>query len=137
MAAPFLTAASLDTSKICVITPGNYDTDTLIEVLGELRRFLRREGHAVMDGYRPIAARPCGPGWRTSGPGCWSNACRPTRQSSTRSSGCGVAQGKPVPQPRLPTLHRVVAQAELGIERARRTPHLAYSFLRRTSPSVS
>jgi hypothetical protein len=23
------------------ITPGNYDTDTLIEVLGELRRFLR------------------------------------------------------------------------------------------------
>ena len=31
----------------------------------------------------------------------------------------------------------VVEQAELGIERARRTPQLAYSFLRRTGLSVS
>jgi hypothetical protein len=31
----------------------------------------------------------------------------------------------------------VVAQAELGIEQARRAPHLAYSFLRRTGLSVS
>jgi transposase len=31
-----------------------------------------------------------------------------------------------------PTLQEVVEQAELGIERARRTPQLAYSFLRRT-----
>jgi transposase len=36
-----------------------------------------------------------------------------------------------------PTLREVVEQAELGIERARRTPHLAYSFLRRTGLSVS
>jgi transposase len=36
-----------------------------------------------------------------------------------------------------PTLQEVVAQAELGTERARRTPHLAYSFLRRTGLSVS
>lgn len=32
-----------------------------------------------------------------------------------------------------PTLQEVVEQAELGIERARRTPQLAYSFLRRTA----
>jgi hypothetical protein len=31
----------------------------------------------------------------------------------------------------------VVTQAELGIEHARRTPHLAYSFLRRTGLTVS
>jgi hypothetical protein len=30
-----------------------------------------------------------------------------------------------------------VKQAELGLERARRTPQLAYSFLRRTGLSVS
>ena len=36
-----------------------------------------------------------------------------------------------------PTLREVIEQAELGIERARRTPQLAYSFLRRTRLSVS
>jgi transposase len=36
-----------------------------------------------------------------------------------------------------PTLQAVVEQAELGIERARRMPHLAYAFLRRTGLSVS
>jgi transposase len=36
-----------------------------------------------------------------------------------------------------PTLGAVVEQAELGIERVRQTPHLAYSFLRRTGLSVS
>ena len=36
-----------------------------------------------------------------------------------------------------PTLQAVTEQAELGIEHARRTPHLAYSFLRRTGLSVS
>ena len=36
-----------------------------------------------------------------------------------------------------PTLQAVVEQAELGIERVRRTPHLAYAFLRRTGLSVS
>jgi transposase len=29
-----------------------------------------------------------------------------------------------------PTLAEVIAQARLGVERVRRTPHLAYSFLR-------
>ena len=36
-----------------------------------------------------------------------------------------------------PTLQDLVKQAELGIERARRRPHLAYSFLRPTGLSVS
>jgi hypothetical protein len=36
-----------------------------------------------------------------------------------------------------PTLAEVIAQAHLGIDRVRRTPHLGYSFLRRTGLSVS
>jgi hypothetical protein len=59
------------------LQPGNYDTDSLIQVLGELRRFLGAD------------------------------------------------------------LREVAEQAELGIECARQTPHLAYSFLRRTGLLVS
>jgi len=36
-----------------------------------------------------------------------------------------------------PTLAGVIRQAHRGIERVRRTPHLAYSFLRHTGLSVS
>jgi hypothetical protein len=36
-----------------------------------------------------------------------------------------------------PTLAEVIAQAQLGVERVRRTPHLAYSFLRHTGLSVA
>jgi hypothetical protein len=36
-----------------------------------------------------------------------------------------------------PTLGEVIDQAHRGIDRVRRTPHLAYSFLRHTGPPVS
>ena len=36
-----------------------------------------------------------------------------------------------------PTLGEVIEHAERGVHRARSTPHLAYSFLRRTGLSVS
>jgi transposase len=36
-----------------------------------------------------------------------------------------------------PTLAEAIDQAHRGIERVRRTPHLAYSFLRRTGLSVA
>jgi hypothetical protein len=36
-----------------------------------------------------------------------------------------------------PTLGEVIDRASAGVERVRRTPHLAYSFLRRTGLSVS
>ena len=36
-----------------------------------------------------------------------------------------------------PTLAEVIQQAHRGIERVRRTPHLAYSFLRHAGLSVS
>jgi hypothetical protein len=40
------------------VTAGNYDTDTLIEVLAELRRFLGGEGHPVV-GWAARAPQPC------------------------------------------------------------------------------
>jgi hypothetical protein len=45
------------------VTAGNYDSDTLIDVLSELRRFLggRRPPCCGM-GCPPTAAPPCGPG---------------------------------------------------------------------------
>ncbi len=36
-----------------------------------------------------------------------------------------------------PTLAEVIDQAHKGVERVRRTPHLAYSFLRHAGLSVS
>jgi hypothetical protein len=36
-----------------------------------------------------------------------------------------------------PRLAEVIAQAHRGVDRVRRAPHLAYSFLRRTGLSVS
>jgi hypothetical protein len=67
------------------------------------------------------------------------------------SEGGGASQGAPPTRQPLwsnlkgvelanlvfPTLREVAKQAELGIERARQTPHLPYSFLRRTGLSVS
>ena len=46
-------------------------------------------------------------------------------------------KGTPLANLVCPTLREVLEQAELGIERVRQTPHLAYSFLRRTGLSVS
>jgi hypothetical protein len=45
------------------ITPGNYDTDRLIEVLGELRRSSAvRKRPCSGTGCHPTAATPCAPG---------------------------------------------------------------------------
>jgi hypothetical protein len=45
-------------------------------------------------------------------------------------------QGRRVGHLTGPTLAEVIVQAYLGIERIRRMPHLAYSFLRRAGLSV-
>jgi hypothetical protein len=37
----------------------------------------------------------------------------------------------------MPTLGEVIDQAYKGIDRVRRTPHLAYSFLRRAGLSIA
>ena len=68
-------------AQLCFhVTAGNYDTDTLIEVLGELRRFLGGEQATLLwTGSPPTAATRGGPGSAPSGPGWWSSACPPLR----------------------------------------------------------
>jgi transposase len=121
------------------ITPGNYDTDRLIEVLGELRRFLGGEKATLLwDGL----------------PSHRSNAMRAWLATQRRWL---VVERLPAYAPELnpveglwsslkaielanlisPTLAAVIDQANRGIQRVRRTPHLVYSFLRHAGLSVS
>jgi hypothetical protein len=88
------------------VQAGNYDTDSLIEVLGELRRFLER-----LPAYAP-ELNPV--------EGLWSSLKAIELANLTS-----------------PTLAEVIQQTHRGIDRVRRTPHLAYSFLRHTGLSVS
>jgi transposase len=127
-------------TQLCFhITAGNYNTDALIQVLGELRRFLGGEKATLLwDGL---------PAHRSRAMQAWLHTQRHWL----------VVERLPAYAPELnpveglwswlkdsqlanlvcPTLREVIEQAELGIERARRTPPLAYSFLRRTGLSVS
>jgi len=127
-------------AQLCFhVTPGNYDTDTLIEVLGGLRRFLGGEKATLLwDGlpaHRSIAMRR------------WLHTQRSwlvVEQLPAYAPDLNPVEGlwsclKAVELANLtgPTLAEVIQQANLGIERVRRTPHLAYSFLRRTGLTVS
>jgi transposase len=127
-------------ASVCFhIQAGNYNTDRLIEVLGELRQFLGGEKATLLwDGlsaHRSTAMR------------AWLN----------RQQHWLVVERLPAYAPDLnpvealwsclkavelanltgPTLAEVLAQAHRGIERIRCTPHLAYSFLRHPGLSVS
>jgi hypothetical protein len=122
------------------ITAGNYDTDTLIQVLGELRRFLGGEKATLL--------------W---GDGLPSHRSRAMRAWLATQRSWLVVERLPAYAPELnpveglwsclkavelanlcgPTLAEVIAQAQQGVERVRRTPHLAYSFLRHAGLSVS
>ena len=118
-------------AQLCFyVQAGSYDTDSLIEVLAELRKFLGGEKATLRwDGCRRTAAPPCASGSTASGPGWWSNGCPPKRPTSTRWRACGPAS-RPSSWANLttPSLSEVIDQAHRGIERVRRTPHLAYAF---------
>ena len=121
------------------ITPGNYDTDRLIEVLGELRRFLGGEKATLLwDGL---------PSHRSNTMRAWLNTHRSwlvVERLPAYAPELNPVEGlwsnlKAVELANLtgPTLAEVIDQAHKGIERVRRTPHLAYSFLRHAGLSVS
>ena len=121
------------------ITPGNYDTDTLIQVLGELRRFLGGEKATLLwDGL---------PSHRSTAMGAWIRTQRSwlvVERLPAYAPELNPVEGlwsslKAVELANLaaPTLGEIIDQAHTGIERVRHTPHLAYSFLRHTGLSVS
>ena len=121
------------------ITPGNYDTDRLIEVLGALRRFLDGEKATLLwDGL---------PSHPSTAMRAWLNRQRhwlvverlPAYAPELNPTEGLWSSLKAVELANLvaPTLAEVIAQAHQGAERVRRTPHLAYSFLRHAGLSVS
>jgi hypothetical protein len=111
------------------LTAGNYDTDTLIEVLGELRCFLGGEKATLLwDGL---------PAHRSRAMQDWLNRQRSwlvVERLPAYAPELNPVEGlwsslKAVELANLtgPTLAEVMTQAHKGIERVRRTPHLAYS----------
>ena len=71
-----------------------------------------------------------------SDPGWWSSVCLPPHPNPVEGLWSSL---KTVELANLttPTLGEVIDRAHRGIDRVRRTPHLAYSFLRHTGLSVS
>jgi transposase len=127
-------------AQLCFhITAGNYDTDSLIKVLGELRTFLGGEKATLLwDGL---------PSHRSTAMRDWLNTqCHwlvverlPAYAPELNPVEVLWSSLKAVELANLtsPTLAEVIQQANRGIERVRRTRHLAYSFLRHAGPSVS
>ena len=121
------------------VTAGHYDTDTLIEVLGELRRFLGGEKATLLwDGL---------PAHRSNAMRAWLATQRSwlvVERLPAYAPDLNPVEGlwsslKAVELANLisTSLAEVIDQAHRGIDRVRQTPHLAYSFLRRTGLSVS
>jgi hypothetical protein len=121
------------------ITPGNYDTDRLIEVLGELRCFLAGEKATLLwDGLPSHRSRAMRDWIRTQR--SWLVVERLPAYTPELNPVEGLWSSlKAVELANLcsPTLAEVIDQAHKGIDRVRQTPHLAYSFLRHAGLSVS
>ena len=120
------------------ITPGNYDTDTLIEVLGELRRFLGGEKATLLWDGLPAHRSNAMLAWLVT-QRAWLVVERLPGYAPELNPVEGLWSSlKAVELANLtsPTLAEVIDQAHRGIDRVRRTPHLAYSFLRHAGLSV-
>jgi hypothetical protein len=115
-----------------------YDTDTLIQALGELRRFLGGQKATLLwDGL---------PAHRSKAMGAWLGRQRhwlvveplPGYAPELNPVEALWSNLKGVELVNLAgeTLHEVIAAAEHGIQRIRDTHHLAYSFLRHCGLSL-
>jgi DDE superfamily endonuclease len=123
------------------VQPGSYNTERLIGVLGELRRFLGgQKATLVWDGlpahrsnkmrafiasqrhWLVVERLPAYAPELNPVEGLWSNL---------------KGKGGELANLTYPNLAGVIQQALRGIDRVRQTPHLAYSFLRRTGLSVA
>jgi DDE superfamily endonuclease len=121
------------------VTAGNYDTDTLIEVLGQLRKFLGGEKATLLwDGLPAHRSRAMRVWLATQR--SWLVIERLPAYASELNPVEGLWSSlKAIELANLasPTLAEVIDQAHRGIERVRQTPHLAYSFLRHSGLSVA
>jgi transposase len=127
-------------AQLCFhVQAGNYDTDTLIGVLDELRRFLGGEKATLLwDGL---------PAHRSTAMRAWIRRQRPwlvVERLPAYAPDLNPVEAlwsslKAVELANLtsPTLAEVIGQAHRGIQRIRQTPQLAYSFLRHTGLSVA
>ena len=127
-------------AQLCFhIHPGNYDSDTLIQVLSELRRFLGGEKAILLwDGL---------PAHRSAAMGAWIRRQRswlvverlPTYAPELNPVEALWSSLKAVELANLtlPTLAEGITQAHRGVRRVRQTPHLAYGFLRHAGLSVA
>jgi hypothetical protein len=115
-----------------------YNTDTLIQALGELRRFLGGQKATLLwDGL---------PAHRSQAMGAWLRRQRhwlvveplPGYAPDLNPVEALWSNLKGVELVNLAgeTLHEVIAAAERGIQRIRDTHHLAYSFLRHSGLSL-
>jgi transposase len=121
------------------VRAGSYDTDSLIQVLEGLRAFLGGEKATLLwDGL---------PSHRSRAMRDWLNTQRSwlvVERLPAYAPELNPVEGlwsslKAAELANLTslTLAEVIDQAHRGIERVRRAPHLAYSFLRHTGLSVS
>jgi transposase len=121
------------------VTAGSYDTDSLIQVLKQLRKFLGGEKATLLwDGLRPHRSNAMRAWIRTQR--SWLVVERLPAYAPDLNPVEGLWSSlKAVELANLTssTLAEVIDQAHRGVERVRRTPHLAYSFLRHAGLSVS
>jgi DDE superfamily endonuclease/Winged helix-turn helix len=121
------------------VQAGNYDTDSLIGVLGELQKFLGGEKATLLwDGL---------PAHRSTAMRAWLNSQRhwlvverlPAYAPDLNPVEALWSSLKAVEFANLtgPTLAEGIAQAHRGIQRVRQTAHLAFGFLRHAGLSVA
>jgi hypothetical protein len=127
-------------AQLCFhLQPGNYNTDSLIQVLGELRRFLGGEKATLLWDGLPAHRSRAIQAWLAT-QRSWLVVERLPAYAPELNPVEGLwSSFKAVELANLtsPTLAEVIDQAHRGVERMRRTPHLAYSFLRHAGLSVS
>jgi transposase len=127
-------------AQLCFhVQAGNYDTDALIGVLGELRRFLGGQKATLLWDGLPAHRSTAMQAWLATQRHWLVTARLPAYAPDLDPVEALWANLKAVELANLtsPTLAEVIAQAQRGIQRIRRTPHLAYSFLRHAGLSVA
>jgi transposase len=127
-------------AQLCFhVQAGNYDTNTLIGVLGELRRFLGGQKATLLWDGLPAHRSTDMPAWLATQRHWLVTERLPAYAPELNPTEAlwGNLKAAELANLTSPTLAEVIAQAHQGIQRIRRTPHLAYAFLRHTGLSVA